>query len=178
MPSGSPLSDSTALDPLFSELGATLVVCQGFEQSLVMMLSIVQMEEQEMADGSLQAAVEELSQKTLGQLLRKIRSRLDLPAALDDQFRIAWEKRSWVVHGFLPDASATLAQAGGQAVVVQQLLSAKAAVRVANSQAEAVLDEYTAQFGPDIESLQVEVRERWSELYPAPNSAPLSKSAA
>ena len=171
--------DQTALDPLLLELGSTLMVCQGFEQALVFLLAVVDMEEQQqLTEGSLLSAADALSEVTLGRLLQKLRNKLELPVGVDAQFTAAWKERNWIVHRFLQGSANTLGQPGGLSTVVADLRSRKATIREANHQAELIADEYLAQFRMDLEQLQNNAELRLAQLYPRPTPAASSQNAA
>ena len=85
---------ATELEPVLLELGKALFVCQAFEGTLVMLLSSVSHEEADAENGAFTASVELFSQKTLGQLLKRLREKLDPPDELNACFTAGWNCRN------------------------------------------------------------------------------------
>jgi hypothetical protein len=139
------------LDPILLELGSSLFVCQGFEQTLVFLMAIVRMEEAGMDEGSFDSAKQTLSRDTLGKLLRALRGRFELPPDIEIEFNAALEARNWIVHRFVHDTAPEMGHAEGRKGTLMKLARLKGTVMGADKLANEVLDEYFAQFGPEVE---------------------------
>ena len=157
--------DNSALDPLYVELGTGLIVCQGFEQALVLLLAIIEMEDRDIAEGALEAATLALSEDSLGRLLGKLRRKLDLPVEVDERFTAAWKERNWIVHRFLHDSAQTIALPDGMAKIIPELRRRREVVLRAHADAEAIANEYLAQFGNEFEEAQAQAERIWSGLF-------------
>ena len=157
--------DTPALDPLYIELGTALVVCQGFEQSLVLLLAIEKMECSHMAEGAFEAAVLTLSEDTLGTLLRKLRKKLVIPVDVDERFAAALSERNWIAHRFLHDSAQTLAYPDGMAKLLPEIRLRREVVLRAYNDAEAIANDYLAQFGNVFDEAHMQADRIWSNLY-------------
>ncbi len=164
--SSAPLSLGEELDPILLELGSSLYVCQGFEQTLVFLLAIVQMEEAGIAEGSFDSAKQTLSRDTLGRLLSKLRERVELPSDLEDEFNAALKARNWIAHHFVHDTAPEMAHAEGRQDTLMKLAGLKRTVMRADKMANEVLDEYLSQFGPELGVLEASASRVWQDLHP------------
>src|SRR6266446_1973828 len=90
-----------AMAPLCLELGQALYICQCFEDSLCFLLSLVSHEKANGEDDAFRAAWDFHSKKTVSNLLKLLRERIDVPSELDGYFGVGVEKRNEIVHGFL-----------------------------------------------------------------------------
>lgn len=95
------------LDPILLDLGSALFVCQGLEGSLVFLLSVCAMEDADAEDGSFRAAMDSLSQRTLGQLLKRLRERLEISGQVDEQFELAGRRETGSFMSFSTTALKT-----------------------------------------------------------------------
>ena len=164
--SSTPLLSGEQLDPILLELGSSLYVCQGFEQTLVFLLAVVQMEEAAMADGSFDSAKQTLSRHNLGRLLDSLGRRVDLPADLENEFNAALKARNWIAHHFMPETALEMAYADGRKRALSKLSGLKRTVMRADKMALEVLDEYLSQFGPELRELEANASRVLQELYP------------
>lgn len=158
------------LDPILLELGASLYVCQGFEQTLIFLLAIVEMENAEMAEGSLASAIDSLSQRTLGQLLKRLHQKLDITTELDSAFEAAWTARNWIAHEFLHDTAVSMRDQEGRQKIRNRLMKSKLTVKRGDHLAIKLLDEYISQFGPAIEDMRTSAEHLWHKLHPSPRN--------
>lgn len=154
------------LEPVLLELGKALLVCQGFEGTLVMLLSTVSHEETDAEDGAFTAAIELFSQKTLGQLLKRLREKLDPPEELNAYFTAGWSSRNWIVHEFFHKCIEALQSPKGRLEVTATLIKAKRQVKVADVAANKFLDLYLKKYGLSVASLKVNADRRWKHLNP------------
>lgn len=157
------------LDPILLELGSALFVCQGLEGTLVFLLSVCSMEDANMEDGSFKAALDMWSQKTLGQLLKALRERLDLPDELAGQFRTGWNSRNWVVHQFLRDTAEDFATPKGRHSLLRRLSDAKRAVKETDALANHLLDSYVQRYGISLADARTRADMLWEYLNPKPS---------
>lgn len=158
------------LDPLLLELGSAVFVCQGLEGTLVFLLSVCSMEDANMEDGSFQAAIELWSQKTLGQLLKRLRERVELSAAADTQLRAGWAARNWVIHSFVRESVEELLSPKGRLSVAKRLSQAKRTVKQTDVLANHLLDAYLAKYGISVADAKAGADRLWSQLNPMPRS--------
>ena len=147
------LPKSEDLDAVLIDLGSAVMVCQGLEATLVFLLAIFEMEDAEAADGSFQAAIDTLSEKTLGQLLKRLRTRLSLNENVEAQFRSGWEARNWVVHGFLRSTTEDLMSSQGCKGVQSRIAAAKSTVQQTEQLAHHILEQYIETYGISLEEL-------------------------
>jgi len=88
-------------DKVFLALGQTLYACQLFEATMLEVIAHAH----ELLDGTgdggqLQSSIEQLSRKTLGQVLHELRKRADIRSDIDSRLNEGLEARNFVVHHF------------------------------------------------------------------------------
>lgn len=132
---------SPAVDGVFLALGQTLYACQLFEATMLEVLAAAH----ELLDGSgdgtkVEASIETLSRKTLGQLLHDMRKRADIRADADDLLNEALEARNHVVHRFAENLGDDLTEESKLHALKRSLYEKCAIVMNANTTALAVLD--------------------------------------
>lgn len=145
---------TSEMEPVFLELGRALLVCQGFEGTLVMLLSTMSHEEAGAEEGAFAAAVELFSQKTLGMLLKRLQEKLVPPPELNAYFASGWNSRNWIVHEFLHKTVQDLVSSKGRVQATAALVEAKRKVKLADVAANKVLDLYLNKYGLSVSELK------------------------
>lgn len=153
------------LEPILLELGKALFVCQGFEGTLVLLLSTISHENTNAKDGAFATAYDLFSGKTLGHLLKKLGKELDpLPSELSRYFTDAWKARNWIVHQFLHNTVEKLLSPEGRLHVEAQLVEAKLKVKAADVAANRIMDLYLQKYGTSVASLKVNADRFWEHM--------------
>src|SRR5712692_4377553 len=93
-------SFSEQMAPLLLEFGKAVYICQCFESTLCFLLSLMSHEKAKGEDGAFQAAWDFHSKKTVGQLVKLLHERIDVPEDLDEFLGVGVDKRNEIVHGF------------------------------------------------------------------------------
>jgi len=161
------------LEPVLLELGKALFICQAFEGTLVMLLSTISHEEANAAEGAYSDAAESFSQKTLGQLLQRLRKQLVLSEELNANFVDGWNYRNWVVHEFLHKCIIDLQTPKGRLLACTALVDAKHKVKLADIAANKILDLYLKKYGLSVAQLKANADRQWDHLNPS-NVSPLN----
>jgi hypothetical protein len=102
------------VEPIMLELGKALYLCQAFERTLVLLLSLISHEDANADDGAFDAAFDLYSAKTLGQLLKRLGERVELPDKVTRPLRIGWDSRNAIVHRFVQDHIAKFMNPAGR----------------------------------------------------------------
>jgi signal transduction histidine kinase len=155
------------LAPLFLELGKALYGCQAFEGTLVLLLSLISNEEADAEDGAFTSAVDLYSQKTLGQLLKRLADKVDLPTDLQTHLTLGWERRNAIVHRFVHEHIASLLDQKGRIEVEKMLVKYKQEVKFADIIANRLLDLYLKKYGLTVNDLKRNADRLWVYLNPA-----------
>jgi hypothetical protein len=160
------------MEPVLLELGKSLFVCQAFEGTLVLLLSTISHEDANAEEGAFAAAIDLFSQRTLGNLLKRLRARLDPPKELDTYFTEGWSSRNWIVHEFLHKCIADLQSPKGRLDASTMLVGAKQKVKLADVAANAILDQYLKKYELSVAQLKTNADRMWEYLNPEPSSPP------
>ena len=154
------------LQPVLLELGKALFVCQAFEGTLVMLLSTVSHEEADQQDGAFSESVDLFSQRTLGQLLKRLRDKVEIPEELDAYFIKGLKCRNWIVHEFLHKCVDSLHIPKGRVQVIELLVEYKTDVKLADVVANKLLDLYLEKYGLSVDSLKANADRLWDYMNP------------
>ena len=158
-------SVASELEPVLLELGKALFICQGFEGTLVLLLSTISHEKADAEDGAFTAAYDLFSEKTLGHLLKKLSKELEpLPPELSKYLTEAWNRRNWIVHQFLHEAVSDLSSPKGRLHAEAQLVEAKLKVKTADVVANKILDLYLQKYGISVASLKANADRLWEHM--------------
>lgn len=161
-------SDNVAelLTPVFLEFGKAVYICQCFESSLCLLLSMMAHESVQDKDGAFQAAWDFHSKKTLGHLLKSLRERIEAPEELDEYLRVGVDKRNEIVHGFLTKNVARLADPKGRLEVERELVMLKQEVKRRDIVVNSLLDALLNKYGFSNEILKRNADRLWNYLNP------------
>jgi hypothetical protein len=117
------------LDPVMLEFGATVYICQIFENSLCLLLALIS-EHRLPSDGqSFGASWDFHSGKTLGQLVSALGQQLDLPPDLEAFLREGIKKRNAVIHGFMTRKALPLVEPNGRLEIIDELRTLRKDIR-------------------------------------------------
>lgn len=155
------------LEPVVLELGKALFTCQGFEGTLVILLSTISYEDADMEEGAFTAAVDLFSQNTLGRLLKRLTEKVDPPSELNDCFVAGWKNRNWIVHEFLHRTVQDLSSPQGRLETIGKLVEAKQKVKTADILANRVLDMYLKKYGMSVAALKANADRMWDHMNPS-----------
>ena len=135
-----------------------------------MLLSVISLEDSDMQDGAFKAAFYMFSQKTLGQLLKRVREKLSPPQNIDEYFKNGWNSRNWIVHEFLHSTVEDLVTPKGRLKAITRLSEAKQTVKQADQVANLVLDAYLKKYGVSVDALKESADRLWLHLNPKPST--------
>lgn len=157
---------SELLAPVFLEFGKAVYICQCFESSLCLLLSMMAHESAQGEDGAFQAAWDFHSKKTLGHLLKSLRERIEVPEELDGYLSVGVDKRNEIVHGFLTKNVARLADPKGRLEVERELITLKQEVKRRDIVVNGLLDGLLKKYGLSNEILKRNADRLWDYLNP------------
>jgi hypothetical protein len=164
-------TDNTAelLAPVFLELGRAVYVCQCFESSLCFLLSLMAHESAQGEDGAFQASWDFHSKKTLGNLLKTLRERIEVPVELDAFLGEGVDKRNEIVHGFLTHNAQRLTDPKARLEVEQELVALKLEVKRRDVAVNKLLDALLKKYDLSNEKLKRNADRLWEQLNEPPS---------
>lgn len=152
--------------PIFLELGKAVYICQCFESSLCFLLSLIAHESADSEDGAFQAAWDFHSKKTLGNLLKSLRERIEVPEDVEDFLRIGIDKRNEIVHGFLTQNALRLANPKERLAIERELVELKQEVKRRDIIVNKLLDAFLEKYGTSNAALKRNADRLWEHLNP------------
>lgn len=152
--------------PVLLEFAKAVYVCQCFESSLCLLLSLMAHERMP-EDGVFEASWDFHSKKTLGQLLHRLREQIDVPAELDNYLGVGVDKRNEIIHGFLTKNALRLADPKGRLEIERELVELKREVKKRDIVVNKLLDALLAKYGLSNEVLKRNADRYWEYVNPA-----------
>lgn len=114
------------IKPITDLLGLAVLDSQRLEYSLAFMMLLVQ-RDITFFDSEFNHAIDEymenLSKKTLGNLIRQLEKLIDISPGFSDRLMEALEARNYLVHGLLNDVGEQLLKAESRKIVLQKIKS-------------------------------------------------------
>ena len=153
------------LDSVMTELGATVFVCQLFENSLCFMLALLS-EERFPSQGEVFSTTWDFhSNKTLGRLVQELKKQVELPADFESFLRSGVAMRNDIVHGFMPRNMLRIWKPKERAKVVEELCRIKAQIRERDLIVVKLIDALIAKYGLTTESLKESAAGLWEVVH-------------
>lgn len=149
------------LAPVVYELGVAVYLCQQFETSLLFLIAILSSQEGKVNGKTFKAGICSYSEKTLGQLAKAFRLKLQLPDAYEYYIRKGVETRNSIVHGFVLRNTERLLLVDGRAQVVDELRDAQHIINERLQSLNEVLDRALNVLGGSLDQLRKDVEFRF-----------------
>jgi len=133
--------------PLFLELGKALFICQSLEESLHFFNAQLLHEDADGEEGAFGASWDFYSNETMGQLINRLRKRIDIPADLSDYLESGLKIRNEIVHGSVTKNFSRLDHPQGRLELQSELAVMKLEVKKRNILVHKLLDALFAKQG-------------------------------
>jgi hypothetical protein len=162
-------SDTETADfmaPVFLEFGKAVYICQCFEASLCLLLSLIAHDASSGEEGAFRAAWDFHSTKTLGSLLKSLRERIEVPEDVDDFLRVGISKRNELVHGFLTQNAMRLADPKERLNIERELAALKMEVKDRDALVNQLLDTLLRKYGTSNAALRENADRLWEYFNP------------
>jgi len=154
-------SQQQALQPVVYELGAAVYVCQQFETSLLLLLAILSAHDGVVTTESFKDGMVTYSEKTLGQLVKSFKTKLQLPENYEIFIREGVDARNRVVHGFVLRNAHKFLTIQGRSELIDELRAAQHIVNERQLSVRRVLDRALSVFGGSLEQIRKEMKCRF-----------------
>lgn len=135
------------MTPLFLELGKALFICQSLEESLHVFNAQLSHDETDGEEGLFGLSLDLYSNDTMGQLINKLRKRIDIPEDLSDYLESGLWIRNEIVHGYMTKNFSRLAHPQGRIEVLAELAAMKLEVKKRSILVNKLLDALFAKDG-------------------------------
>lgn len=165
MPPTTPNS-ADLMTPVFLEFGKAVYICQCLESSLCLLLSLMSHESANGEVGAFEAAWDFHSSKTLGNLLKTLRERIEVPEDFDEFLGVGIKKRNEIVHGFLTRNAKRLADPKERLAIDQELAELKKEVKRRDVVVNKLLDALFKRYGTSNAALKQDADRLWEHLNP------------
>ena len=152
--------------PLMLEFGKSVYICQCFEESLCFLLSLMSHEEAKGEEGAFRAAWDFNSKKTLGNLVKALRERIDIPPDLEQYLDVGVDARNKIVHGFMTKNWERWTTPKGRLELEQELVTLKLEVKRRDVAGNKLLDALLKKYGLSNDHLKERAGKMWKHLNP------------
>ncbi len=160
--------------PVFLEFAKVVYICQCFESTLCLLLSLMAHESAEGESGAFQASWDFHSKKPLGILLKSLREKIEVPEDLDAFLGEGVEKRNEVVHGFFTRNAVRLTDPKERLEIEQELVALKGEVKRRDIVVNKLIDTLLKKYGTSNEQLKRNADRLWEHLNPEAPPEPTS----
>lgn len=155
------------LDSVMTEFGATVFVCQLFENSLCLMLALLS-EEQFPSQGEVFSATWDFhSKNTLGRLVQELKNQVELPEDFESFLRRGVDMRNDIVHGFMPRNMLRIWKQKERTEVVEELSRIRSQIRERDLIVVRLIDTLIAKHGLTTELLKERAAGLWEVVHKA-----------
>lgn len=161
------LDRGVAIAPVFLALGQKVFVCQCFEGSLVGLLALFNEEFPGTNDGrALQVTIDNVSRKTLGQLLQSARKIVPIGPRVEELLQEGLELRNRVIHRFSYDyeLASKMQSPDGRAEVVAELFRWRVRLVECDDAVHVMIDALLARRGASVQDFVRRADELWNSL--------------
>lgn len=152
------------ITPVILEFGKAVHICQIFESSLCLLLSLMAHESSEGEEGAFKASWDFHSNKTLGALLKSLREKIDVPKDLELFLDEGIKKRNKVIHGFLTRNGMRLVDPKGRLEVEQELVTLRNEIKSRDVVINELLNTLLKKYGTSNEQLKRNADRLWEHL--------------
>lgn len=161
-----PTNDKTAdlMTPIFLEFGKAVYICQCFESSLCLLLSLMAHQSANGEKGAFHASWDFHSKKTLGNLLKSLREKIEIPEDLDEFLGSGINKRNEIVHGYLTRNATRLPDPNGRLEIERELEELKKEVKRRDVIVNKLLDTLLKKYGTSNAILKQNADRLWQHL--------------
>lgn len=154
------------MTPVHIEFGKAVHVCQIFEYSLCLLLSLMAHESSEGKDGGLQTSWDFHSKKTLGSLLKSLREKIEVPEDVDKFLDEGVKMRNKIIHGFLVYNGMRLADPKGRFEIEKELVILRNEIKNRDVVVNKLLGSLLKKLGTSNEQLKQNADRLWAHLNP------------
>jgi hypothetical protein len=143
----SPNVNAPVHDPLALELGKSLIICQLFEGSLLMLLSLIS-EHKAPSEGTAFELVWDFgSKKPLGQLFDLLKKDMDLPQDFEAYLQKGIDLRNELVHRFIRENIRLLSNAQGKDDAIEKVKGMTKEIRKRDKALGKLIDALLKKYG-------------------------------
>jgi hypothetical protein len=154
------MSESTApsveeeISPVIYELGKALYIAQQFEMNLLFLVSVLSAQDGKLNTKSFVAGLDTHAGRTLGNLARAFKSKLELPDGLEAFLHEGVEARNRVMHGFVMHNTEKFQTRNGRAELIEELRDTQHILNERLKFAATALDRVLRTFGGSLEAVR------------------------
>ena len=153
-----------ALDPVMLEFGATVYICQLFENSLCLLMALVA-EHLTSSDGkAFQASWDFHAKKTLGGLVCALKDQINVPLDFEALLQEGVQARNKIIHGYLPNNMKRVFDLKARKEIIEELKTLRAVIRSQDLAVVRIIDELLKKYGTSTDALKQQATELWRWL--------------
>lgn len=114
------------LDPtvwqVYERLGLAVYIVQSIEKQMAILLaSDCELSSKELAASQYDELLAKLFGKTLGELVKRLRQKVELPSDFDERLKAVLRTRNWLVHHYFWDRTNQFTTPEGRAAMIDEL---------------------------------------------------------
>ena len=139
---------------VYAHFGVASYMAQCLERSIAMVLVFVCGKgPKEVTRAELDNVLNKTFKKTMGQLIRELRSE-GYPKAMESAIDLALEKRNWLIHNYFYDRAGHFLTPKGREVMINELIEVRLLFEEVDGFLEKIFDEKSRELGISQEAVQ------------------------
>ena len=140
--------------PVLLEFGMTVYICQSFENSLCLLLSLMENNQLPKEKNNFQISWDFHSKKTLGSLLKFLQGKIELHQDVNNFLSERVKLRNQVIHGYLIKNGLRLANSVGRHEMIIELTEIRHQIKKGDIVVNEMLDVYLEKYGTSNKQLK------------------------
>ena len=158
------------LTPVFAELGRAVYSCQCFEWNLRHLLSLIAHDMAEGERGAYDAAWEFQNNQALGQFIKALKRRIEVPSDLEEYLKQGVDIRNRLVHRYITDNARRLYDPKGRLALEVEVSDMKEEINARDDIVRQLLDAFHVKYGTSRSEFERQADALWQLQNPGPDS--------
>ena len=154
--------DTSALNPIYQEMGAAVQDSQRLELYISFIVTLlIDLSGGTLSDDEFKGSMETLGSQTLGRLMEEIKKKVGFTDQAVYGLRKALKSRNFLIHRFYNARSDLFLTQDGREKALAEISRERAAINAANAMLDPVMNDLIGLIGIDIEQFRAEVAQRF-----------------
>jgi len=154
--------DTTALNPIYLEMGAAVQDCQRIELYISFIVTLlIDLSDGTLSDHEFKGSMDTLGTRTLGRLMEEIKEKVGFTDDAVRALRKAQRARNFLIHRFYNERSNLLLNQVGRDKALNEIRLKRGDINAANAMLDPVMNDLICLKGIDLAQFRDEIKKRF-----------------
>ena len=154
--------DTTALNPIYLEMGAAVQDCQRIELYISFIVTLlIDLSDGTLSDHEFKGSMDTLGTRTLGRLMEEIKEKVGFTDDAVRALRKAQRARNFLIHRFYNERSNLLLNQVGRDKALNEIRLKRGDINAANAMLDPVMNDLIRLKGIDLAQFRDEIKKRF-----------------